>query len=170
MMLTLELQYTSVLIEGSLNNTLPPSFFFFFLLFSSSDPLVLPHRLTPGVARLGQAASLVPVLFLKINFYLVFDSFIGSYSGAVDHWTRMGGLALDIITTNKEPYFLYFSVTMVHAPFQDVSKKNSEPVTPSASIHDGMIRAMDKATTDIAHAIDSSNSADNTILHTHLHV
>ena len=128
--------------------------------------------------------------------YRGFDTFIGSYSGAVNHWNRMGGLskggrrgydlrngtdvsyygeglhsselysklAVDIIKTSKEPYFLYVSLTMVHAPFQDVSKKDSKPVTPSATIRDGMIHAMDKATADIAHAIDNSNSADNTIL------
>jgi arylsulfatase A-like enzyme len=81
-----------------------------------------------------------------------FHSFLGSYSGAVDHWTREGGLAgrkgydlrngsavscygaglhsaelysrraVEIIQESSgagaAPYFLYVSLTMVHAPFQ----------------------------------------------------
>ena len=80
-----------------------------------------------------------------------------SYYGEGLHSSELySKLAVDIIKTSKEPYFLYVSLTMVHAPFQDVSKKDSKPVTPSATIRDGMIHAMDKATADIAHAIDST--------------
>jgi len=124
--------------------------------------------------------------------YRGFDTFFGSYSGAVDHWTRMGGkkqgydlrngtdvsdfgkglysselyskLAGDIITKTREPYFLYVSLNMVHAPFQDVFWKNSEPAPPSQYIRNGMILAMDKAVGEIAEAIDRSDSAENTIL------
>ena len=80
-----------------------------------------------------------------------FSSFLGSYSGAVDHWSRAGGIAnrkgydlrngtevsnygellysadmygqrtVEIIeeeSSKSSPYFLYVSLTMVHAPFQ----------------------------------------------------
>ena len=82
--------------------------------------------------------------------YRGFDTFLGSYSGGVDHWSREGGLAgrrgYDLRNGTKvsqygtglysadlyarraeeliresrreEPYFLYVSLTMVHAPFQ----------------------------------------------------
>ena len=45
------MDFASALIEGSLNNRL------ILLPSSSSDPLAFPHRLTPGAARLGQAAA-----------------------------------------------------------------------------------------------------------------
>ena len=80
--------------------------------------------------------------------YRGFDTFLGSYSGAVDHWSREGGLAgrrgydlrngseisqygrdlysadlyaqraEELIRESAQPYFLYVSLTMVHAPFQ----------------------------------------------------
>ena len=61
-----------------------------------------------------------------------------------------------------EPYFLYVSLTMVHAPFQDLSKINSAQVIPNKIIRNGMIHAMDKAVGDIPKAIDKSSSSDNT--------
>ena len=128
--------------------------------------------------------------------YRGFDTFLGSYSGAVDHWTRMGGinkgnkrgydlrngtdvsyfgkglysselysrLAVDIIKKSREPYFLYVSLTMVHAPFQDVEKRNSAHAQPTAWMRGRMLKAMDNAVGKIANAIDESASSKNTLL------
>ena len=88
-----------------------------------------------------------------------FNTFLGSYSGAVDHWTRYGGTKLrrgydlrngtavseagaglvsselfarqaeQIITSadSSRPFFLLVSLTMVHAPFQNVTVPGSPP-------------------------------------------
>ena len=82
----------------------------------------------------------------------------------MEHWTRKGGinkggkrgyglrngadishvgidsaefyskLVVNIINKRKEPYLLYVSLTMVRAPFQDLSKRNSAQVEPNTNI------------------------------------
>ena len=65
------------------------------------------------------------------------------------------------ISDLHQPYFLYVSLTMVHAPFQDVTKKFSEKEKVSLNIRDGMITALDKAVGEINEVVKSEK---NTIL------
>ena len=121
-----------------------------------------------------------------------FHTFLGSYSGATDHWTREGGarrqrgydlrngtcvtehgsgelsselytdLAVDLIhnmRASQQPHFLYLAFTMIHSPFQDVTKKYAKQKNVSKKLRDGMIKALDEAVGRILNVVD-----DNTVL------
>ena len=116
-----------------------------------------------------------------------FDTFLGSVTGATDHWSRDGGTvhnrgydfrnntvethhgegklssklfsdeARKIMKKKSEkPYFLYLAFTMIHSPFQDVSK-NSRPVKHvTKDVRNGMIKALDNAVGEILKAVDEN--------------
>lgn len=70
--------------------------------------------------------------------------------------------ALQILNNHGQsdvPYFLYVSFTMIHSPFQDVTKTNSKKADVSKRLRDGMIKALDDAVGDIMNSVD-----DDTIL------
>ena len=68
---------------------------------------------------------------------------------------------LIVDSKSNHPYFLYVSFTMVHAPFQDVTKKFSAKETASKNIRDGMITALDKAVGEISEVVKHQK---NTVL------
>ena len=141
--------------------------------------------------------------------YRGFDTFLGSYSGAVDHWSREGGLsgrrgydlrngteisqygrdlysadlyarrAEEVIRESSQPYFLYVSLTMVHAPFQVIylnvysecvntiqallqdDKERGVATKPSLRLKQSMVKALDKAVGRIVAAVKASEAGES---------